>query len=491
MGDLRLLYGDRTGPAGQRHLLQPLRRRGHSAAGRLPVVYQNQIMGAVYAYEYDTEQAELLQGLPDQYLRISRSGGPVGAVPQRLLSRMFTRPISELLRPSAGAGGAYSHRAKVPGATRSPSRPGSSTASPTAPAHGERPPPFVSDASHELKTPLAAIRLLTDSILQTENMNAETTREFVADIGEEAQRLTRITEDLLRLTRLDSGAAAEPAPVAVAPVLRRVVRMLAVVAREQETTLLLRGGRVRRGAGHRGRSAPNLYNPMENGIKYSGHMGFVHTALTVEGGDVVIRVEDNGVGISDEDMPHIFERFYRVDKARSREVGGTGLGLSIVSDTVRRRGGTVSVAHRPAGQGTLFTVRLPPGHREEGGAHEAASRSSADIFCPAGPHRLRWPSSDGPHLLLYYPAPSGGSPGGDAIVSHSVDGPPTAPLPAEQQVPGGILLLEDSADGSLESPILPAPGCWPVRPPPALRGWISPAPTASCPAWSSPLPTTA
>ena len=107
---------------------------------------------------------------------------------------------------------------------------------------------------------------------------------------------------------------------------------------------------------------------MENGIKYSGHMGFVHTALTVEDGDVVIRVEDNGVGISDEDMPHIFERFYRVDKARSREVGGTGLGLSIVSDTVRRRGGTVSVAHRPAGQGTLFTVRLPQVIEEGGSA---------------------------------------------------------------------------------------------------------------------------
>jgi signal transduction histidine kinase len=92
---------------------------------------------------------------------------------------------------------------------------------------------FTKIPSHELKTPLAGIRLLTDSILQTDDMNAETTREFVADIGEEAQRLTRITEDLLRLTRLDSGAAAEPAPVAVAPVLRRVVRMLAVVAREQ------------------------------------------------------------------------------------------------------------------------------------------------------------------------------------------------------------------------------------------------------------------
>ena len=129
-------------------------------------------------------------------------------------------------------------------------------------------------------------------------MNAETTREFVADIGEEAQRLTRITEDLLRLTRLDSGAAAEPAPVAVAPVLRRV-------AREQETTLSYEADESAVVLATEDDLHQILYNLMENGIKYSGHMGFVHTALTVEDGDVVIRVEDNGVGISDEDMPHI------------------------------------------------------------------------------------------------------------------------------------------------------------------------------------------
>jgi signal transduction histidine kinase len=102
-----------------------------------------------------------------------------------------------------------------------------------------------------------------------------------------------------------------------------------------------------------------LYNLMENGIKYSTRMGFVHTAVTVEGEAVVIRVEDNGIGIPDEDMSQIFERFYRVDKMRSREVGGTGLGLSIVRDTVVRRGGTVAVEHRQSGNGTVFTVRLP------------------------------------------------------------------------------------------------------------------------------------
>ena len=96
---------------------------------------------------------------------------------------------------------------------------------------------------------------------------------------------------------------------------------------------------------------------MENGIKYSGHMGFVHTALTVEGGDVVIRVEDNGVGISDEDMPHIFERFYRVDKGRSRKIGGTGLGLSIVKNGVNFHKGQISAKSSP-GKGVTFFFTL-------------------------------------------------------------------------------------------------------------------------------------
>ena len=88
-------------------------------------------------------------------------------------------------------------------------------------------------------------------------------------------------------------------------------------------------------------------------------MGFVHTAVRIEDQAVVIDVEDNGIGIPEEDLTQIFERFYRVDKNRSRQVGGTGLGLAIVRDTVVRRGGTVAAHHRPAGSGTVFTVRLP------------------------------------------------------------------------------------------------------------------------------------
>ena len=224
---------------------------------------------------------------------------------------------------------------------------------------------FTANVSHELKTPLAGIRLLTDSILQTEDMNADTIREFVEDIGREAQRLSRITEDLLRLTRLDSGVQDAAYPVSVSRVLERVVRMLGIVAREKEVTLTYEANEDAVVRATEDDIHQILYNLIENGIKYSGSMGFVHTALHVTDSTVEIRVEDNGIGIPDEDMEHVFERFYRVDKNRSRAVGGTGLGLSIVSDTVRRRGGAIRAEHRQSGSGTVFIVELPLARREE------------------------------------------------------------------------------------------------------------------------------
>ena len=225
---------------------------------------------------------------------------------------------------------------------------------------------FGANAKKWLSYTVAAVsRLLTDSILQTEDMNADTTREFVEDIGREAQRLSRITEDLLRLTRLDSGIQDAAYPVSVSRVLERVVRMLGVVAREKEVTLTYETDEDAVVRATEDDIHQILYNLMENGIKYSGSMGFVHTTLKTVGDTVVISVEDNGIGIPNEDMEHIFERFYRVDKNRSRAVGGTGLGLSIVSDTVRRRGGSIRAQHRQSGSGTVFIVELPLARREE------------------------------------------------------------------------------------------------------------------------------
>lgn len=325
-----------------------------------PVLYQSQVIGAVYAYEYDTEQAALLEGLQSNLLRLSAVIGVAVLVLSVLLSRMLTRKIGQLLTAIRQVReGAYSHRAEIAGhdeIAQIGQEFNSLTDRLQTTENARR--RFVSDASHELKTPLAAIRLLTDSILQTEDMDPATAREFVADIGAEAERLSRITEDLLRLTRLDSGVLEPPTVVEVLPVLEQVMRMMSLVAQEKQVELTYTAQ-----SGCTVLATPDelhqvIYNLTDNAVKYTGAGGAVQVSLACREETVILEVADNGPGIPEEDLPRIFERFYRVDKARSRAAGGTGLGLSIVSDTVKRRGGTVEAANRPEG-GTVFTVRWP------------------------------------------------------------------------------------------------------------------------------------
>ena len=331
-----------------------------------PVLYQNQIIGAVYAYEYDTEQAALLEGLQDNLLRLSAGIAVAVLCLSGLLSRVLTRKISQLLTAIARVReGAYSHRAEVKGrdeiAQLAEEFNSLTDRLQTTETARRR---FVSDASHELKTPLAAIRLLTDSILQTKNIDPATAREFVADIGAEAERLSRITEDLLRLTRLDSGVLEPPAVVDMLPVLEQVMRMMSLVAQEKGTDLTYRAEGTCTVLASRDEIHQVIYNLTDNAVKYTPPGSTVQVSLLHQGDQVVLRVEDNGPGIPEGDLPRIFERFYRVDKARSRAAGGTGLGLAIVSDTVSKRGGTVEAANRPGG-GAVFTIRWP--WREGGG----------------------------------------------------------------------------------------------------------------------------
>ena len=194
--------------------------------------------------------------------------------------------------------------------------------------------------------------------MQTNNMDMETVRDFVTDIGSEAERLSRITEDLLRLTRLDSNQVDPPEVVEVAPVLEQVMRMMSLLAQEKGTELTCQTGGDCRVLATKGEVHQVIYNLTDNAVKYSGSHGSVRVELRRDGNDVVLTVADNGPGIPEEDLPRVFERFYRVDKARSRAAGGTGLGLSIVQDTVTKRGGTLSAANRPEG-GAVFTVRWP------------------------------------------------------------------------------------------------------------------------------------
>lgn len=338
--------------------------RSHASS---PVLYQNQIIGAVYAYEYDTEQAALLGGLQDTLLRLSMIIGTVALVLSGVLAAALTKKIDQLLTAIRQVReGSYNHRAQIRGRDEIAQigQEFNSLADRLQTTEDAR-RRFVSDASHELKTPLAAIRLLTDSILQTDDIDRETAREFVADIGAEAERLSRITEDLLRLTRLDSGVMDVPTVVDVRPVLEQVMRMMRLVAQERQVELTDTAGPGCTVLATRDEIYQVIYNLTDNALKYTPPGGWVRVSLEQRQTQVLLTVMDNGPGIPEADLPRIFQRFYRVDKARSRAAGGTGLGLSIVSDTVSKRGGSVTAGNRPGG-GSVFTVSWP--RQEEGPA---------------------------------------------------------------------------------------------------------------------------
>ena len=332
----------------------------------VPVTYRSMTQGAVYLYEYDAEQGAMLQGIQNNLRTISIVIALVTLVMGVVFSKALTRRIAQLLSAiHTVREGEYSHRVDMRGGdelSRLADEFNELTGRLQTPEEVRR--RFVSDASHELKTPLASIRLLTDSILQADHMDSETAREFLIDIGEEAERLTRITEKLLTLTRLDTAHEVQTVPVDVGTVVRRVEHMLTPLAQAAEVKLelSLQSGCVIRA------TEDDLYqvafNLMENAVKYNLPGGTVIVTLFMEGNTVCLRVEDTGVGIPEADLPKIFDRFYRVDKARSRAAGGTGLGLSIVRDTVRQHGGTIT-ARRREPEGTCFEARFAR-WREEG-----------------------------------------------------------------------------------------------------------------------------
>ena len=305
----------------------------------------------------DTEQAQLLENLNSNFVNISVVITIVFLFVSVLFSRAVTGRLQDIIRYLRVVGGGdYNTKLVVKGQDELSElamefNMFTERLKDTEVARKR----FVSDASHELKTPLASIKLLTDSILQTENIDIPMTREFVGDIGEEADRLTRITEKLLDITRLESASDKPLELVDIKSVIIRSLHMLRPLADQRGVDLqstMDEGCFIR---GNRDDIHQIVFNLLENALKYTNEGGFARVLLYCNEADIVLIVEDNGIGIPEEDMPRIFERFYRVDKARSREAGGTGLGLSIVNETVRRLGGQVTVAARNQG-GTRFTV---------------------------------------------------------------------------------------------------------------------------------------
>lgn len=344
------------------------RDEAFSSSMVMPMSSQGAITGAVYLYEHDAQRAGIILNIQHRIRAASLSIGAIALLLAGLYVWALTRRLAALARSMhVVAGGDYAYRHQVRGRDEiSELGREFNLLTERLQSTEEQRRRFISDASHELKTPLASIRLLADSITQSQDMGPAMVREFVGDIGTEVRRLQRTTEKMLDLSRLDDRGSEASRLLDLGKAVRDALPPLRHLAQEKQVELksqLPQGCLVL--------SNPEdldhiIFNLTENAIKYNVPGGSVELRLEQDEETVRLIVSDTGIGIPEEDRPHIFSRFYRVDKARSREAGGSGLGLSIVHDAVKAQGGSISVSQNSP-QGSVFTVSFPRPTKSTGG----------------------------------------------------------------------------------------------------------------------------
>ena len=324
----------------------------------MPFYRQGRLAGVVYLYWRTTDDVALLQELRQDMTAVSIALAIAVGMILLTLMVLFRHRLDRLVRGVRRIGsGDYTHMiemgsmedelAEVAAAVNDMGR--------RLEKNENQRRQFLSDASHELKTPLASIQLLTDSIIQAPNMPREDAQEFLVDISEEIKRLTRITEDLMQLSRMEGAKPPEFTTCDLAAAVKRCAELLRITAVNHHVTVV--NGctapvfiRANRDLLHR-----VVFNLMENAIKYNRPGGTVTVMPGRKDEWVTMTVEDTGVGIPEDAQGKLFERFFRVDKNRSRKVGGSGLGLAIVKECVDAMGGEISV-HSLYQVGTVFTV---------------------------------------------------------------------------------------------------------------------------------------
>lgn len=220
---------------------------------------------------------------------------------------------------------------------------------------------FVANVSHELKTPLTNIKSYTETLLDGAASDPETADNFLGIINSEADRMNRLVKDLLQLSRLDNDQEViHTKTTNIVMLLDMAVTKVELVAKEKKQQLnkLYNPGSDIRANVDRDRFEQVILNVLSNSIKYTNEGGRIDVDVFEQDGNAKIIVQDNGIGISEEALPRIFERFYRVDKARSRAMGGTGLGLAITKQIIESHGGTIT-AESQEGKGTKMIIEIP------------------------------------------------------------------------------------------------------------------------------------
>ncbi len=221
---------------------------------------------------------------------------------------------------------------------------------------------FVSNVSHELKTPITSIKVLADSLLQQEDAPAELYREFLTDITDEIERENKIITDLLSLVKLDkTSGELNIETININELLEQILRRIKPIAAERNIELVFESYRPVLAEVDEVKLSLAVNNLIENAVKYNFDDGWVRVSLNADHKFFYVKVSDSGVGIPEDEQENVFERFYRVDKARSRETGGTGLGLSITRNAILMHRGAIKVYSKEK-EGTTFTVRIPLNH---------------------------------------------------------------------------------------------------------------------------------
>ena len=218
---------------------------------------------------------------------------------------------------------------------------------------------FVSNVSHELKTPLASMKVLADSLNGQEGVPVELYQEFMQDITSEIDRENQIITDLLSLVKMDKKVAdLNITQVNINELLEQLLKRLHPIAAQKNVELILDSFRPVNAEVDATKLSLAFSNLIENGIKYNNENGWVRVSLNADHKYFYVTVADSGIGIPEESIAHIFERFYRVDKSHSREIGGTGLGLAIARSAIVMHRGAIRV-YSKENEGTTFSVRIP------------------------------------------------------------------------------------------------------------------------------------
>ncbi len=218
---------------------------------------------------------------------------------------------------------------------------------------------FVSNVSHELKTPITSMKVLAESLIQNEEADLPMYKEFMSDISEEIERESKIISDLLTLVKMDKKSAAmNIEEVDVNALLEIILKRVTPIANSRGIEITYESYREVKAEIDEVKLSLALTNIIENAVKYNVDNGWVKVTLNADHKNFHIKVADSGVGIPDDCKEQVFERFYRVDKARSRDTGGTGLGLAITKNVILMHKGTIKL-YSESGEGSTFTIKIP------------------------------------------------------------------------------------------------------------------------------------